>query len=102
MSHGRSRGPAPDKSLRDHLRVVHDRYCARVPPADAGRSDGLRREAYAALRGANSTASAAYMDVGRWDRDTARGWVPNASIRNEPYRCEWGAVVGGRIRRLRR
>ena len=27
--------------------------------------------------------------------------MPNASTRADPYRCEWGAVVGGRIRRLR-
>ena len=40
--------------------------------------------------------------MGRWDRDAARGWVPNASTRRDPYRCEWGAVVGDRIRRLRR
>src|SRR4051812_48309548 len=33
---------------------------------------------------------------------TATARLPSGGIPFDPYYCEWGAVVGGRIRRLRR
>jgi transcriptional regulator with XRE-family HTH domain len=37
----------------------------------------------------------------RWEPQGRHRTIPNGSTRGQPYRTDWGAVVGERIRRLR-